>query len=145
MSLIPLVHQVGEVGIARRSDQTYRQYVSDNYGITIALGNIFVCRFCGLGVGVVINYCDYFFGGFGAALLHIAKGECVGLFIGVLGNYIGELRGVMSGLWNYAGMFCGVQLGLVNICGPESGGVQVGLLNFRTGHWVPLPLLAIRK
>ena len=143
-SLLPIVHQIGCNEIARRADQTYWQPVYPNYGFTIALANVYICEFYGLGLSVLANWCDYLFKGVGVAGFNLLRGDCSGLFVGAAGNYCGDVLGVMLGLWNYAEVFRGVQVGLVNVCGSNSVGVQLGALNFRSGSFLPSPLVALR-
>ena len=73
--------------------------------------------------------------------------RCVGLVVGLFYNTV---RCSMIGLslslgFQHSEYLRGVQLGVLNSCGEKSTGLQIGLLNFRTGSYLPIPFLAIRR
>jgi hypothetical protein len=62
-------------------------------------------------------------------------------------NYAKEAYGLQTGAISYAKKFRGIQFSLINICGEDSEGLQVGLINYRKGApWYArfIPFFAFR-
>ncbi len=108
-------------------------------------------NFSGLEVAIATNQVEKNAKGMcNAIVMNDIGGNAIGVYNAGLATYIkGKLKGLsfVLGL-NYANSLRGVQISLLlNICGEDSIGIQVGLVNYRkSGKWYSrfFPLIAIR-
>ena len=129
------------------------------YGLALACVNIIESTSTGLFIALLCNYVAQWGNperrtGLFIAPINIFSPSIENVSVISIGllNHFGSTcknsfpSGLSIGLfYNYISSWVGVQIGLVNLCGEDSKGVQLGLLNFRKGSMVPVPVIAVRR
>ncbi len=105
-----------------------------SYGVNVALG--------------INGAVDSSYGVNVAGVGNVVKDSSYGMNVAGLANYVEkEMYGAQLSLVNAAGKLRGLQAGLYNVCGEDSKGLQIGLINRREGvPWYAkiTPVIAIR-